>query len=142
MLNFNTKRIVMKYSVILSLFLWSIYTSAPIFGSEFQRFLIAADQGNADAQYNLGVLYYKGYGVEQNYEEAMKWYLKAANQGYASAQYAIGRLYEKSQGVEQNYEEAMKWYLKAANQGHAAAQCAIALLYEKGYGTEQYTSLF
>ncbi len=41
-------------------------------------FLLAAEQGHAKAQYNLGVCYYKGQGVQQSYTEAVKWYRKAA----------------------------------------------------------------
>ena len=65
------------------------------------------------------MLYYNGYGVAKDYEEAMKWYLKAAEQGYANAENIIGELYYYGEGVAQDYEEAMKWYLKAAKQGDA-----------------------
>ena len=57
----------------------------------------AAEQGNADAQYNLGFCYSNGNGVEQSYEEAVKWYQKAAEQGNA---YALERLESiKKQGI-------------------------------------------
>jgi TPR repeat protein len=63
----------------------------------------SADQGDATAQCNLGVMYGKGEGVQQNYTEALKWYKKAADQGDATAQYALGLMYYNGEGVQQNY---------------------------------------
>ena len=81
----------------------------------------AAEQGLAKAQYDLGVCYGNGYGVEKNYSEAVKWYRKAAEQGLAKAQYDLGVCYGNGNGVEKNYSEAVKWYRKAAEQGDAKA---------------------
>jgi TPR repeat protein len=55
----------------------------------------AADQGNARAQFNLGVLYANGQGVAQDYAEAARWYRKAADQGHADAQNNLGLLAAK-----------------------------------------------
>ena len=79
------------------------------------------DQGNAQAQANLGLMYFEGDGVRQDYAEAMKWYRLAADQGEAEAQNGLGRMYELGQGAAQNYDEAMKWYRLAADQGNANA---------------------
>jgi TPR repeat protein len=49
----------------------------------------AADQGDAVAQFNLGLIYYYGHGVPQDYLQAVAWYRKAADQGHAGAQYAL-----------------------------------------------------
>ena len=56
---------------------------------------LAADQGDASAQNNLGVMYAKGQGVPQNYAEALKWYRLAADQGNASAQSNLGFMYDQ-----------------------------------------------
>ena len=69
-----------------------------------------ADQGNADAQNNLGFMYLQGQGVPKNGAEAAKWFRLAADQGYASAQYNLGVLFGSGLGVPQNYGEATKWY--------------------------------
>ncbi len=69
-----------------------------------------AEQGDAAAQYNLGVMYYGGYGVPQDYAEAVKWYRKAAEQGNAPAQYNLGVMYHTGQGVPQDYVQAHMWY--------------------------------
>ena len=85
----------------------------------------AAEQGNADAQCNLGWMYSTGRGVTQSDEEAVKWYRKAAEQGDATAQNNLGLKYANGRGVTQSDEEAVKWYRKAAEQGNADAQCKI-----------------
>ena len=54
---------------------------------------LAAEQGDADAQSNLGVMYDSGHGVPQDYAEAVRWYRRAAEQGDASAQFDLGRMY-------------------------------------------------
>jgi len=73
-----------------------------------------AEQGNANAQYNLGVMYFKGEGVPQDYAQAALWYRKAAEQGYAEAQSAMGEAYYKGQGVPQDFAEAYFWLDLAA----------------------------
>jgi len=78
-----------------------------------------ATQGNAVAQYNLGVMYARGKGVIQDYQEARKWWQLAAKQGEAAAQYNLGWMYRTGDGVTQDYEEARKWYRLAAEQGYA-----------------------
>ena len=87
-----------------------------------------AEQGNATAQFNLGVLYANAQGVPQDYQEALKWYRKAAEQGDADAQYNLGVMYDNEQGVPQDYQEALKWYRKAAEQGDADAQNNLGVM--------------
>ena len=70
----------------------------------------AAEQGHADAQYNLGVMYYNGEGVPLDYAEAARWYRLAAEQGHASAQNNLGFMYSKGQGVPQDYVQAHMWF--------------------------------
>ena len=65
-------------------------------------------------QYNLGVMYYNGQGVPQDYKEAMKWFRMAAEQGHADAQYNLGVIYSNGKGVPQDHKEAMKWLRMAA----------------------------
>ena len=74
-----------------------------------------ADQGHADAQTSLGVMYGAGQGVPQDYAEAMLWYRLAAAQGNATAQYNLGVMYSAGQGVPQDYVQAHKWFNLAAS---------------------------
>ncbi len=94
-------------------------------------------QGDTRAQANLGHCYHEGQGVEQSYDEAVKWYRKAAEQGEALAQDLLGDCYYEGHGVEQSYDEAVKWYRKAAEQGDATAQADLGVCYYKGHGVEQ-----
>ena len=96
-----------------------------------------AEQGNATAQYNLGLMYANGQGVPQDYQQAASWYRKAAEQGDASAQNNLGFMYDKGQGVPQDYQQAVSWYRKAAEQGYAPAQYNLGLMYANGQGVPQ-----
>jgi len=103
----------------------------------FKLWLPLAEQGNVNAQFNLGVMYYKGQGVKQDYFEAVKWYRQAAEQGYAQAQFNLGVMYENGQGVKQDYFEAVKWYRQAEKQGDAKAQLNLGVMYINGDGVRQ-----
>ena len=74
-----------------------------------------AEQGDAKAQHNLGVMYRKGRGVPQDDAEAVKWYSKAAEQGDAFAQFNLAFMYKNGQGVPQDYAQAHMWYNLAAS---------------------------
>jgi TPR repeat protein len=76
----------------------------------------AADQGNASAQYNLGMLYLQGQGVLQDYAQAVVWFRKAADQQHAKAQFALGLMYQHGQeGVPQNSTQAYVWLVLSAS---------------------------
>ena len=93
-----------------------------------------AEQGDARAQYNLGVLYRKGRGVPQDDVQARQWYEKAAAQGQAKAQYNLGTLYLNGGGVPKDYQQALRWFRMAADQGEALAQTKIGIMYDDGQG--------
>ena len=96
-----------------------------------------AEQGDAAAQNDLGFAYYKGEGVEQDYEYAELWFLKAADQGFAEAQNNLGDLFYYGVGVEKNYDKAAEWYAKSAEQENAEGQIKLGYCYQKGLGVEQ-----
>ena len=96
-----------------------------------------AEQGDAEAQFNLARAYYHGQGVPQDYNGAARWYRKAADQGYAKAEYDLGYMYYKGKGVPQDNSEALLWYRKAADQGYAKAQYAVGYMYFQGKGVPQ-----
>ena len=83
----------------------------------FKLWLPLAEQGQKNAQYNLGVMYDNGQGVKQDYFEAMKWYRKAAEQGNAKAQFIMGGLYWFGKGVQVNKSLAKEWLGKACDNG-------------------------
>jgi TPR repeat protein len=115
--------------LIIGAGLWKVGTNSS--GSEEGKIL------DASAQYNLGVCYYNGEGVEKDYAEAVKWFRKSAEQGHAVAQYCLGVSYDKGEGVPQDYAEAVKWFRKSAEQGHAVAQYCLGVFYYRGEGVEK-----
>lgn len=97
-----------------------------------------AAQGNAEAQYFLGMAHTKGLGgVEKDYAEAVKWFRLAAAQRYMKAQYYLGVLYGTGDGVTKDDAEAAKWWLLAAAQGHVVAQWFLGGAYSRGEGVAQ-----
>ncbi|MCZ6876991.1 MAG: tetratricopeptide repeat protein [Acidobacteria bacterium] len=74
-----------------------------------------AEQGDADAQYRLGVMYNEGQEVPQDYKEAVRWWRAAAEQGLASSQNNLGVMYDEGRGVPQDYIQAHMWYNLAAS---------------------------
>jgi TPR repeat protein len=93
-----------------------------------------AEQGDALAQYHVGMLYHKGRGVPQDDVQARKWYTKAAAQGQAKAQFSLGTLYFNGEGGSKDYQQALRWFRLAANQGEALAQTKLAIMYDDGDG--------
>jgi len=100
-------------------------------------YLKAAEQGDADAQNNLGYYYDKGLGITQDYTHAIKWYRKAAEQGDAYGQANLGNMYEAGCGVKKDYTQAVEWYRKSAEQGNAKGQSHLGWMYLKGLGVAQ-----
>ncbi|WP_051908363.1 tetratricopeptide repeat protein [Candidatus Odyssella acanthamoebae] len=99
-----------------------------------RNLITTAEQGHAEAQFNLGVMYEDGQGVTQDDAEAVKWYRKAADQGDADAQNNLGVCYYNGRGVPQDDTEAVKWVRLAADQGHVKAQNNLGVCYQSGQG--------
>jgi hypothetical protein len=85
----------------------------------------AAEEGNATAMINLGLLYENGHGVAQDYATAREWYEKAAAKDDAGAMFNLGLLYAKGRGVPQDYATAREWYEKAADKSETRATAAL-----------------
>ena len=98
------------------------------YATELKLLQPLADQGNANAQFAIGIMYENGRGVPQNYGQAAIWYGKAADQGLADAQANLGWAYANGWGVPRDYAQAVVWYRKAADQGNAFAQGALNLV--------------
>jgi TPR repeat protein len=93
-----------------------------------------AEQGNPEAQVNLGNLYMKGYGVEQDYKQAFRWYLKAALQDNAVGEGKLGLMHYYGLGVRENHGAAAGWFRAAAEQGDTGAAAILGSLYAAGDG--------
>lgn len=101
----------------------------------------AAEQGDAKAQYNLGVMCREGRGVPQDNQQALSWYRKAAEQGHIDAQYNLGVMYEEGLGVPQDDSQSQHWYRKATEQGHAEAKDRLGLARGKVLNNKEAESL-
>ena len=77
---------------------------------------LAADQGHARGQHNLGVVHFTGFGARQNFQEAMRHrlYTLAADQGHVDAQFKLAAMYQCGIGVAPNPDEARRWFDSAA----------------------------
>ena len=103
---------------------------------ELEYYEQVAQQGNAEAQKNLGIMYVEGDRVEQNYQKAIEYFEQAVQQGNAEAQKNLGIMYEVGLGVEQNYQKAIEYYEQAAQQGNINAQCCLGFMYYNGLGVD------
>jgi len=104
------------------------------YATALEGFRTLAEQGNANAMNNLGLMYANGLGVAVDLDAAHAWYQKAAAKGSLSAINNLGALYEMGQGVPQSYEEAAHKYALAAKYGLSDAQYNLGALYELGKG--------
>jgi localization factor PodJL len=93
---------------------------------------MAAAQGKASAQYEVGQRLAEGKGSDQNLKEAAKWFQRAASSGFAMAQFRLGTLYERGVGVKTDLQRAKIWYSRAAEQGNVKAMHNLAVLIASG----------
>jgi hypothetical protein len=101
------------------------------YGKAFTEINPLAFEGNAEAQFNFGLMYAKGLWVSQNDGEAVKWYRKAAEQGNPQARLELGLMYYNGLGVAQNSVEGFKWAILAAGQGNKQAKKIMNLMIKK-----------
>jgi len=99
---------------------------------------MAAEQGNARAQFSLGSMYDHGEGLPRTTPRLFAG-TASGGTGNADAQNSLGLGYEDGQGAPQDHAEAARWYRKAAEQGNAGAQFNLALSYEQGQGCRRTT---
>ena len=87
----------------------------------------AAAQGDASAQYSIGLRYAEGEGAPQNLTEAARWFERAASAGLAPAQYRLAVAYERGQGITKDLGRARSWYQAAAEKGNVKAMHNLAV---------------
>lgn len=93
-----------------------------------------ADQGEAEAQLTLGVLYANGRGVKASPGKAAEWLERAAEQEIAEAMTLLGWMYANGHGVASSAKRARDYYRQAAEKGDTDAQCSLANLLLEGAG--------
>ena len=97
---------------------------------------MAADLGNAEALFNMGVFYMEGMGCDQDMEMSAKYFHRAARRRHPDAQYAYADLLSNGWGVEQDQKRAIKWFADAAENGNVEAMYRLGEIYEMGIGTD------
>lgn len=144
----NARRSYLTLSLLLLTFLFPVPTWAGFeegfeaakrgdYVTALKEWRPLAEQGDANAQFNLGVLYGNGQGIPQNFQEALGWLRLAAEQGEAKSQHILGSMYQSGKGVPQDFQEAARWYRLAAEQGEARAQGLLGSRYFEGKGVPQ-----
>ena len=91
---------------------------------------LAAEQGDADAQTNLGYMYEKGQGVPKNYKTAAKWYKLSADQGETTGMSNLGELYYLGKGVSPNLDKAFDLLKEAALKGNLYSVALLLRIWE------------
>ena len=133
----NTGKKNEKESVQNQFYKALVYYNKGDYKNAFKLYQKAANQGDGNSQYNLGIMYDDGDGVIQDDKKAVYWYKKAANQGYALAQVKIGIMYTNGRGVIQDDKQAFYWNRKAASQGNSLAQANVGFMYLLSRGVKQ-----
>jgi TPR repeat protein len=154
---------VRHYVICIALFLGLLglvgcggYGTGPDTSDALKQWKPLAEQGNAEAQFNLGVMYdsrLPSYtfahsmflgdvvrtqtSVTKDDKEAVRWYRLAADQGYSRAQFNLGMMYEYGVGVATDVKEAIRWDRLAAEQGNIDAQYRLGHIYFQGLGVPQ-----
>jgi uncharacterized protein len=104
-------------------------------------FLASAEQGDANAQNTLGLMYQYGSNVPKDYAKALQYLQRAADQSNPDAQNNLALMYEYGRGVPQTYVTARLWFERAAQQGNAPAANNIGFMYDQGHGVTQNYAL-
>jgi hypothetical protein len=107
------------------------------FAAAHAIYLTLANQNDAKACYNLGLMYQNGDGVTQNMDEAVKWYTKSASLGYEEAQYILASMVFKREIQSISYERSAQYYQQAAVLGHVKSQLNLGMLFYRGDVIEQ-----
>jgi len=105
------------------------------YATAFREWKAAAEAGQAEAQFDLGVLYAQGKGVPRDLTVAEQWYRKAAEQGNAEAEFALGQMYSLGWGVPRDEADAMRWFDLANSPDSDGPTTDWALV--EGYGVQQ-----
>lgn len=102
-----------------------------------------AEEGDPEAQFNLGNMYALGYGVPMDSAESVKWWQLAAEQDHADAQFNLGNAYMTGYPVEKDYSAAARWFRLAAEKSVVGAQQALGWMYYSGFGvTRDYIEAY
>ena len=137
----------MRTLIIIPVLLFSLLLGVPSYSADFNKGLTAfqsgdfatafkewkplAEEGNAVAQNNLGLMYENGWGVPQDYKEAVRLYRLAAEQGIAEAQTNLANRYYYGEGVNKDIVYAHMWKNISASNGYEPAKEELKIIEKK-----------
>jgi TPR repeat protein len=136
----NWGQIILARTIALALYLSTLTAFAPAvgladehrprvtYGDALQWYFDAAQAGNAQAQFLLGLKYETGTDVTRDFAAAANWYEKAARQGYLEAQFKLATFLARGRGRDADPVAAAQWYERAARAGFAPAQYNLGVL--------------
>ncbi len=123
------KRVVFSLLIgCMSVIVYANETNKITRSEAFWKVYTDALRGEKNAQFDVGVMFERGIGVDLNQSQAAKWYEKAAIQGHMDAQYNIGIMYASGRGVEKNEQFAMMWLASSAKQGDKESRTLLLTL--------------
>ncbi len=114
---------------------WQAYQQGE-FATALEQWTSSANDGDAVAQYNIGVMYDEGTGVERDVAKVIEWWSHAADQGHLMAQHNLALLFIE-RGGDGDFDEAAFWLKRAAANGFVRSQYSLAKLYATGLGVEK-----
>lgn len=100
-------------------------------------YLISANEGNSEAQFDIAYAYFNGEGIERDYASAAMWFKRSARQNYAKAQYNLAYCYMNGRGVPRDYDKASDLLHQSATNNYKRAQLTLADCYANGILVEQ-----
>ena len=95
-----------------------------------------AEQGNAEAQFRMAIMYQNGLGMVKNDHQALRYKHEAAMQRHALAQHGLGFKYLQGECADKDQAKAVEWLTKAAEQGMQGSMTTLAIMYKEGNGVE------
>lgn len=124
----RTIELMKKLIMILILLLCTVSA----YSETLRRLEAYAGRGDRDAQYKLGLWYYSGYNIDQDFEKAAEYFELSAGQGYIDAQFMLAYLYFYGIGVDKNHQTGLQWFKKCAEQDYGQAQFDLGYIYYFG----------
>jgi S1-C subfamily serine protease len=109
---------------------WQAYQAGQ-YDAALNHWIPLADQGDTNAQLNVGLMYDIGKGVPEDPARAVRWYQQSAERGHAAAQFNLGLMYASGRGIGQDAGQAQFWLAQAAGQGLQEARAMLPELTEQ-----------
>jgi|GEM_PF-2284612 len=122
--------LLIKKNMIFLLLIVFIGTTA--WATEIDDVRDKAENGDVEAQLELGLIYVQGKDADQDFTAAKKWWDRAAEQGNAAARYYVGLMYARGDGVTQDMDQARSMWEQSADMDHVGALFSLGMLYVEG----------